>query len=70
MGEVVGAFGGRKAFEPSSDGGPQRLESAGGFGAQQLLELGKDLLRSGEYGGRNHSDAERASIASRTPATL
>ena len=43
MCEVVGAFAGCEAMEQVADGGPQRLKSAWRFGAQQLLELGKDV---------------------------
>jgi hypothetical protein len=35
---------GRETVEQATDGGPQRLERAWRFSAQQLLKLGNDLF--------------------------
>lgn len=73
MGEVIGAFGGCEAVEQATDRGPQCLASAWCLGSQQSPKLGKDLfdrVEVGEYDGRNHSEAPRASMALGTPATL
>ena len=44
MGEVVGAFGGGEGVENLAEGAPERLDGAGGGGAEQRLELGESQL--------------------------
>ena len=73
--EVVGAFLGRERFERLGDGGVERLRIARSNLAQQVLELGEDLLDrsgSGEYLGRNRrlAPAERMSWRTALPLWL
>jgi hypothetical protein len=44
VGEVVGAFGGGEGVENLAEGAPERLDGAGGGGAEQRLELGESQL--------------------------
>jgi hypothetical protein len=51
VGKIVGAFFGCEAVEQAADAAPQRLETSWRFSAEQLLELGEDLLDRVEVAG-------------------
>ena len=67
------AFGGREVAEGCANGVAQGVRGSGGGGAEQALELAEgefDRVQVGAIWGKVEQRRPRASIASRTPATL